>query len=77
MNIADVKFKELLNYVLDNGVMDENPRPYWEDEDGVCTPAHSLFATQYMEKFDISKKSFYTFVKRINALQYFFATAYG
>ena len=58
MNIADIKFKELLNYVLDNGIMDENPRPYWEDEDGVCTPAHSLFATQYIEKFDISKGEF-------------------
>ena len=58
MNVADIKFKELLNYVLDNGIMDENPRPYWEDEDGVCTPAYSLFATQYVEKFDISKGEF-------------------
>ena len=58
MNVADIKFKELLNYVLDNGIMDKNPRPYWEDEDGVCTPAYSLFATQYVEKFDISKGEF-------------------
>lgn len=58
MNIADIKFKELLNYVLDNGIMDKDPRPYWEDADGTCTPAYSLFATQYIEKFDISKGEF-------------------
>lgn len=58
MNIADVKFKELLNYVFDTGIMDENPRPYWLNEDGTHTPAHSLFSTQYVEKFDISKGEF-------------------
>ena len=58
MNIADNKLKELINYVLDYGIMDKDPRPYWEDPDGTCTPAYSLFATQYMEKFDISKGEF-------------------
>ena len=58
MNIADVKFKELLNCVLDNGVWDKDPRPYWLEEDGSHTPAHSLFTTQYIETFDISKGEF-------------------
>ena len=58
MNVADVKLKELLNHVLENGIMDENPRPYWLEEDGSHTPAHSLFTTQYIETFDISKGEF-------------------
>ena len=58
MNIADVKFKELLKHVLEEGIWDENPRPYWLEEDGSHTPAHSLFTTQYMETFDISKGEF-------------------
>ena len=58
MNIADIKLKELLNHVLENGIMDENPRPYWLEKDGSHTPAHSLFTTQYMETFDISKGEF-------------------
>lgn len=58
MNKADKNFKELLTYVLENGVLDKNPRPYWLEKDGSHTPAHSLFATQYMETFDISKGEF-------------------
>lgn len=58
MNIADVKLKELLNNILQNGVWDKEPRPYWLEEDGSHTPAHSLFTTQYVETFDISKGEF-------------------
>lgn len=58
MNIADVKLKELLNNILQNGVWDKEPRPYWLEEDGSRTPAHSLFTTQYVETFDISKGEF-------------------
>ncbi len=58
MNIADMKFKGLLEHILAEGVWDENPRPYWLEEDGTHTPAHSLFTTQYMETFDISKGEF-------------------
>lgn len=58
MNIADVKLKELLNNILRNGVWDKEPRPYWLEEDGSHTPAHSLFTTQYVETFDISKGEF-------------------
>jgi thymidylate synthase len=58
MNVADLRFKYLLNDVLSNGVWDENPRPYFLEEDGSHTPANSLFITQYMETFDISKGEF-------------------
>jgi thymidylate synthase len=58
MNVADLRFKYLLNDVLSNGVWDENPRPYFLEEDGSHTPANSLFTTQYMETFDISKGEF-------------------
>lgn len=58
MNKADKKFKELLECVLEEGVWDKNPRPYWLEKDGSHTPAHSLFTTQYMETFDISKGEF-------------------
>lgn len=58
MNKADKMLKDLLLDVLENGVMDVNPRPYWLEEDGSRTPAHSLFTTQYVETFDISKGEF-------------------
>ena len=58
MNVADLRFKYLLNDVLSNGVWDENPRPYFLEKDESHTPAHSLFITQYMETFDISKGEF-------------------
>ena len=58
INIADDKLKQLVKEVLVNGVMDENPRPYWLEEDGSHTPAYSYFTTQYVEKFDISKGEF-------------------
>ena len=57
-NVADIKLKELLTYVLENGVLDKNPRPYWLEKNGTHTPAHSLFTTQYIESFDISKGEF-------------------
>ena len=58
MNIADKAFKNMLNEVIENGVVDKDPRPYWLEEDGSHTPAHSLFVTQYVETFDISKGEF-------------------
>lgn len=58
MNVGDLAFKNMLNEVIENGVLDKNPRPYWLEEDGSHTPAHSLFTTQYMEQFDISKGEF-------------------
>ena len=58
MNIGDKAYKDVLIEVLENGIIDKNPRPYWLEEDGSHTPAHSLFTTQYVEKFDISKGEF-------------------
>lgn len=58
MNVADVKYKEAIQTVFDEGILDVDPRPYWLEEDGSHTPAHSLFTTQYLEKFDISKGEF-------------------
>ena len=58
MNIGDIKYKEILEKVLEEGVWDKDPRPYWLEEDGSHTPAHSLFTTQYVEEFDISKGEF-------------------
>ena len=58
MNVGDLAFKNMLNEVMQNGVIDKDPRPYWLEEDGSHTPAHSLFTTQYMEQFDISKGEF-------------------
>ena len=58
MNKADVQFKKAIETVLEEGVMDVDPRRYWLEEDGSHTPAHSLFTTQYVETFDISKGEF-------------------
>ena len=58
MNIGDIAFKGMINEVLENGVLDVNPRPYWLEEDGSHTPADSLFTTQYVKKFYISKGEF-------------------
>ena len=58
MNKADKAYKDILIEVLENGIIDKNPRPYWLEEDGSHTPAYSLFTTQYVETFDISKGEF-------------------
>ena len=44
MNKADKNFIDAMNYIFENGVYDVNPRPYWLEEDGSHTPAHTLFA---------------------------------
>ena len=58
VNKADIKLKDLLYTVIREGVKDENPRPYWLEEDGSRTPAHSFFITQYTETFNIAKGEF-------------------
>lgn len=55
MNIADIKLKELLSEVLEDGMWDEGARPIWED---TKEEANSFFITQYLERFDISKGEF-------------------
>jgi len=54
INKADYYYVLNLQDILDNGVMDENPRPKYKDG----TPAHSKFITQVFETYDISKGEF-------------------
>ena len=54
MIIADKYYLENLNKILNEGCLDENPRPKYKD--GVS--AHSYFITQVFEKYDISKGEF-------------------
>lgn len=51
---ADYYYKKNLNSILNDGTLDENPRPKYKDG----TPAHSRFITQVFEKYDISKGEF-------------------
>lgn len=51
---ADRYFKENLRNVLENGSLDENPRPIWKDG----AKAHTKFVTQVFETYDISKGEF-------------------
>ena len=56
MNKADKLFKETIRDILENGTTDENQkvRPVYKDG----TPAHTIFLTQVVEKYDISKGEF-------------------
>jgi len=54
VNKADKYYKENLNSILEEGCLDENPRPKYLDG----TPAHTKFITQIFEKYDISKGEF-------------------
>lgn len=51
---ADQYYIKNLNDILNNGYLDENPRPVYKDG----TKAHSKFITQVFEKYDISKGEF-------------------
>lgn len=55
MNKADRIFKSNIREILENGCIDENPRPRYES-DG--EPAHSQYITQVFEKYDLSKGEF-------------------
>ena len=51
INKADEYCKDILTKILNDGCMDINPRPKWEDG----TPAHSLSINGYMCQYDLSK----------------------
>lgn len=51
---ADLYYKKNISNILDNGCLDENPRPKYIDG----TPAHSKFITGVFEEYDISKNEF-------------------
>ena len=51
---ADKYCKETIEDILNNGFLDENPRPHYADG----TPAHTISLNQRMQQFDISKGEF-------------------
>lgn len=52
MNKADRYLKENIKDILENGQLDENPRPKYEDG----TPAHTYFVTHNIRTYDLSKE---------------------
>lgn len=55
MNKADKYFKELMSKIINEGTFDENPRPYWLEEDGSHTPAYCKFITHHVMTYDLDK----------------------
>lgn len=51
---ADKYYIDNLNKILNEGCMDENPRPKYKDGE----PAHTQFVTQIFEEYDLSKGEF-------------------
>lgn len=51
---ADKYYFKNLEDILENGVMDENPRPKYKDG----TPAYTKFITQVFEDYDIARSEF-------------------
>jgi thymidylate synthase len=54
MNKADFYYKQNLEKILNEGCIDENPRPKYKDG----SPAHSTYITQVFEEYDINKGEF-------------------
>lgn len=53
-NNADIKYKLLVDQILREGFLDENPRPHYKDG----TPAHTYSLNQVVQNYDISKGEF-------------------
>lgn len=51
MNKADFVFKETVKNIMENGVMDVNPRPKYKDG----TPAHTKFINHVVHTYDLEK----------------------
>ena len=51
---ADIICKETIKKILEDGFLDENPRPHYKDG----TPAHTLSVNQIVQTFDVSKDEF-------------------
>ena len=54
MRKEDMMAKETFQKILDEGCMDINPRPHYEDG----TPAHTLSFNHHMQSYDLSKGEF-------------------
>jgi len=53
-NKADMYMKQTIKEIIDNGTLDENPRPHYADG----TPAHTISVNQITYKYDLSKGEF-------------------
>lgn len=53
-NKADMYMKQTINEIIENGTLDENPRPRYADG----TPAHTISVNQMIYKYDLSKNEF-------------------
>lgn len=51
MNKADLIFKETVKNIMENGIMDINPRPKYKDG----TPAHTKFINHVVHTYDLEK----------------------
>lgn len=58
MTKMDDNFKKAVNYIITEGSYDVNPRPYWLEEDGRHTPAHTKFVTAYTTEYRLDKGEF-------------------
>ncbi len=65
MNKADIYLRETLLEILEDGQVDRDPRPKWEDS----SPAHSKFVTQKVFQYNISKGEFPITTLRPTALK--------
>ncbi len=54
MNKADIYMNETIKEILDNGYLDVNPRPKYEDG----APAHTLSINHVVRKYDLSEGEF-------------------
>ena len=54
MTKADMYMAKAIKEILENGYLDENPRPKYEDG----TPAHTLSINHVMRKYDLSRGEF-------------------
>lgn len=65
MNKADIYLRETLLEILEEGQVDKDPRPKWEDG----SPAYSKFVTQKVFQYNISKGEFPITTLRPTALK--------
>lgn len=58
MTKMDDNFKKAVNYIINKGSLDVNPRPVWLEEDGSRIPAHTKFVTHYITEYRLDKGEF-------------------
>ena len=58
MTKMDDNFKRAVKHIMENGSYDVNPRPYWINEDGSHSPAHTKFVTAFTNEYRLDKGEF-------------------